>query len=217
MEKFVTTVKVKICGLTRKQDVRAAAEAGADMLGFVFARSPRQLSIRDAGALMHDVPDGITRVGLFMNDRETRVKEVVESLSLDLLQFHGDEENGFCASFGLPFIKAISMGTEAGGDKHTVTAKAGLYPDAAGYLYDAHRPGMAGGTGSTFDWSLLGRGEKRLWLAGGLTPENVERAVAQVRPWAVDTSSGVEDRPGCKNHALMQAFVTAAKSVDMDG
>ena len=202
-------VKVKICGMTRVADVIAAADAGADMLGFVFAASPRQLSIERAAVLLEAVPQGVTRVALFMNDGEERVRPVIDSLPIELLQFHGSEERSYCADFGLPYIKAVAMG--AGSD---VIDAAALYPDAAGYLYDGHVSGASGGSGDTFDWSLLARVDKPVWLAGGLTPDNVATAVATVRPWVVDVSSGVEDAPGCKNHELMKSFIRAAKSAE---
>jgi phosphoribosylanthranilate isomerase len=131
---------------------------------------------------------------------------------LHLLQFHGSEDNDYCASFGLPFIKAIAMGQGAGPADEGL-----LFPDAHGLLYDGHAPGAPGGGGDVFDWSLLPAGRQGVWLAGGLNAENVAGAIRQCRPWAVDVSSGVEDSPGIKNHALIRAFVQAAKSVDLDG
>ena len=206
----MSNVKVKICGLTRAQDVDAAVEAGADMLGFVFAPSPRQLNLDSAVKLIKEVPPAVTRVGLFMNAGVEQVNEILESLPLDLLQFHGAEDSCFCASFGMPYIKAIAMG-DAGGPLDA----ASLYPDAAGLLYDSHQSGKAGGTSRTFDWSLLDNQADRIWLAGGLKPDNVADAIRTVRPWVVDVSSGVETAPGIKSYQLMQDFVRAAKSVDI--
>ena len=207
----MSTVRVKICGMTRSEDILAASTAGADMLGFVFASSPRQLSLESAVDLLSEVPDGILRVGLFMNSGAGSVNEVLESVSLDLLQFHGNEDRLFCGSFGVPYVKAIAMG-----NTRSPVDAAALYPDAAGHLYDSHAPGEAGGTGNTFDWSLLRKGTHPVWLAGGLTPGNVASAVKQVRPWAVDVSSGVEESPGRKSYELVKAFIRAAKSIDMD-
>jgi phosphoribosylanthranilate isomerase len=203
-------VRVKICGITREADLDAAAEAGADMLGFVFATSPRQLTLEQAGALLARVPEGIRRVGLFMNPAKESVREVIERMPLDLLQFHGNESSDFCGSFGMPYIKAIAMGA---GSVHIDAATE--FPDAAGYLYDGHKNGTAGGSGSTFDWSELRQAAHPLWLAGGLTTANVIKAIELVQPWAVDVSSGVESAPGIKNHELMKAFITAAKSVQL--
>ncbi|MFT5768487.1 MAG: phosphoribosylanthranilate isomerase, partial [Lysobacterales bacterium] len=137
-------------------------------------------------------------------------REILESLPLDLLQFHGAEDSRFCASFGLPYIKAIAMG-----DTSDPSDAAALFPDAIGLLYDSHQTGKAGGTSRTFDWSLLDNQSDRVWLAGGLKPGNVAAAIRKVRPWAVDVSSGVETAPGLKSNQLMQAFIRAAKSVEL--
>jgi len=204
----MSEVRVKICGLTRLADVNAAVESGADMLGFVFAHSPRQLSMAAATELLRAVPAGVMSVGLFMNQQAIHVQELLDKLDLDLLQFHGSEDNEFCAAFGMPFIKAIPMG----GDALPADGSA-MYPAAQGLLYDSHAPGGPGGSGDTFDWSLLPLGGRQIWLAGGLTATNVSIAVKQCRPWAVDVSSGVEDRPGIKNHDQIRAFIRAAKSV----
>ncbi len=207
----MSTVRVKICGMTRPEDILAASAAGADMLGFVFARSSRQLSLNSAIDLLDEVPVGIVRVGLFMNSRARSVNKVLDSVSLDLLQFHGNEDRLFCGSFGVPYVKAIAMGNTS-----SRVDAAALYPDAAAHLYDSHAPGRAGGSGNTFNWSLLRKGTHPVWLAGGLTPANVAAAVKQVRPWAVDVSSGVEESPGRKSHDLVKAFIRAAKSIDME-
>ena len=190
--------------------MRNAVDAGADMLGFVFAPSPRQLTSQAAAKLAALVPPGIVRVGLFMNPEAMQVRAVMKEVPLDLLQFHGCEDNHFCHSFGQPFIKAISMGSEDG--KADMNR---MYPDAQGLLYDSHATGGPGGTGQVFDWTLLEQGVHSIWLAGGLTPENVGAAVKLVRPWAVDVSSGVEDSPGIKNHGMVRDFIRAAKAVDI--
>jgi phosphoribosylanthranilate isomerase len=202
-------VKVKICGLTRATDVRAAAGAGADMLGFVFADSPRRLDIETAARLVGEVPRGVLCVGVFLDQPAKLVDDVLARVPLGLLQFHGRESNTFCAAFGMPFVKAVAMGgSGAESDPHDA------YPDAEGLLYDSHAPGAPGGQGRVFDWSLLPRDGRRLWLAGGLTVDNVAEAVERCHPWAVDVSSGVEDSPGVKNHDLVRRFVDSAKSVE---
>ena len=206
----MSKVKVKICGMTRGQDVRHAVNAGADMIGFVFAPGPRQLTPQAAAELTALVPPGVVRVGLFMNPEALQIRTVLKELSLDLLQFHGSEDNYFCNSFGLPFIKAIAMGSDP-----VPADMIRDYPDARGVLYDSHAPGGPGGTGEVFDWSLLVHGVQAIWLAGGLTPENVGEAVERVRPWAVDVSSGVEDSPGIKNQRKVQNFIRAAKAVNL--
>ena len=197
--------------MTRVDDVRVAARAGADMLGFVFAPSPRQLTPDSALILLDTVPGGVVKVALFMNQQAGFVNETLKSGLIDLLQFHGNEDNGFCASFGLPFIKAIAMG-----DGGRAEDAAQLYPDAQGLLYDSHVSGGAGGSGDIFDWALLPRSRHPVWLAGGLTPSNVADAVRQCEPWAVDVSSGVEDAPGIKNRNLVEAFIRNARSVNIE-
>ncbi len=201
----MTAVKVKICGLVRPEDVAAAVEAGADVLGFIFAASPRQLAPEQAARLTAAVPDGIIRVGLFMNQPATLVRTTLASAELDVLQFHGDEDNTFCRQFGRPFIKAISMRSE------DPEREAGTYPDAVGVVLDSHAPGGAGGTGQAFDWRREVRVTQPVWLAGGLNPDNVAEAVRRFSPYAVDVSSGVEDSPGVKNHALIRKFIDNAR------
>lgn len=204
----MTGVRVKICGITRLQDLQDAVEAGADALGFVFTpRSRRVLSAVDAAALVRRVPAFVARVGLFMDQSADEVERVMDQVPLSLLQFHGGEDAAFCRRFGLPYLKAVSMGSG-----ESVQAAAAAFEDAAGLLLDSHRAGQAGGTGRPFDWSLAPRVALPLVLAGGLTPDNVRRAVREVQPWAVDVSSGVEDAPGIKNRHLMSKFISEAKS-----
>ena len=200
-------VKVKICGIRRPQDLRAAVAAGADALGFVFAPgSSRRLTVEEARVLVALVPAFISRVGLFMDQSQAEVEQVLQRVPLSLLQFHGREEAGFCRQFGLPYVKAVAMGSDAAPER-----AARDFADAAALLLDSHRAGGVGGTGQTFDWGGIPRMPLPLVLAGGLTPENVRRAVQQVRPWAVDVSSGVEDAPGEKNPEKMQTFIREAK------
>lgn len=200
-------VRVKICGLTRQQDVYAAIEAGVDALGFVFAeRSKRRVEMGHAVQLASIVPAFVSRVGLFMDQDAATVRAVLNQVPLSLLQFHGSEEAGFCRQFGLPYIKALSIGDEA-----ALSAAERDYTDAAALLLDSHEPGGLGGTGKVFDWARIPQTARPLVLAGGLNPQNVAKAVRQVKPWAVDVSSGVEDAPGQKNTAKMQAFINEAK------
>lgn len=203
----MTPVRVKICGITRLPDLQAAVAAGADALGFVFAsRSPRALSAAAAETLVAQVPAFVSRVGLFMDHSAAEVATVLERVPLSLLQFHGSEDAGFCRQFGLPYIKAVAMGSPGEAER------AGReFPDAAALLLDSHRAGEAGGSGQSFDWSRIPRLSRPLVLAGGLTPANVRRAVREVRPWAVDVSSGVEEAPGIKSAEKMQAFIREAK------
>ena len=202
----MSPVKVKICGLTRTRDVAASLRHGADALGFVFARSPRRVSADRAADLTADVPDGIIKVGLFLDPSPEEVRTILAVVPVDLLQFHGNEDNDFCARFGLPFLKAIAMGDL------DPAAQAQAYPDAAGLLLDAHRSGERGGTGERFDWTrAAGLTDKPVWLAGGLTPATVRAGVQAVRPHAVDVSSGVESSPGIKSERLIREFIRQAK------
>jgi phosphoribosylanthranilate isomerase len=201
-------MRVKICGITRQEDVQAAVAAGADALGFVFApRSRRVLDPDAAAALARRVPAFVSRVGLFMDQDFEQVSRVLDRVPLSLLQFHGREDAAFCRSFGLPYVKALAMGSAP-----SLALAERSYADAAGLLLDSHRSGEIGGTGQSFDWSGIPDLELPLILAGGLTPDNVRQAVRQVRPWAVDVSSGVEDAPGIKNAEKMKIFVSEAKS-----
>lgn len=207
MEPVVAMVRVKICGLTRSQDVGISVAAGADALGFVFApRSKRVLAPGRAAQLVAEVPAFVSRVGLFMNQDLQAVTAILEQVPLSLLQFHGSEEAAFCRQFGLPYIKAVSMESE-----DSVRLAVAEYKDAAGLLLDSHPVGGTGGTGEVFDWSLVPECSMPLVLAGGLTPANVRQAIQQVRPWAVDVSSGVESSPGIKSEQLIRKFMDEAK------
>jgi phosphoribosylanthranilate isomerase len=202
-------VRVKICGLTRPQDVDAAIAAGADILGFVFTESPRRIGIELARRLIADVPAGILRVGLFLDQDHDEVTGVVNAVSLDLLQFHGKETEEQCNAYGLPWLKAVAMTNE-----NSASEAEENYPGAAGLLLDSHGQGEKGGTGRVFDWSMTKPLQKPVWLAGGLNPDNVTTAIRVVRPYAVDVSSGVESAPGIKDAARMQAFVRAVRQIN---
>jgi len=200
-------VRVKICGITRSVDIQAAVQAGVDALGFVFApRSKRLLEPSLAAELVAQVPAFISRVGLFMDQDSGAVVSVLDRVPLNLLQFHGNEDATYCRQFGLPYIKAVSMVSD-----QAVQQALDEYPDAAALLLDSHAPGGVGGSGAVFDWALIPAASMPLVLAGGLRPGNVRQAVVQVKPWAVDVSSGVEDTPGIKNEELMREFIKEAK------
>jgi phosphoribosylanthranilate isomerase len=199
--------RVKICGITRAEDGLAAAAAGADAIGLVFAESPRRVTVAQARAVVDALPPFIKVVGLFVDAAETEIREVLHQVPLDLLQFHGRESPEFCRSAGRPYIKAIAMRDGVDG-----AAEARRYPDAAGLLFDAYHPQLAGGSGDTFDWARVPRDLRRpVILAGGLTPENVASAVQAVRPYAVDVSSGVEVSKGIKSAEKIVAFIRNAK------
>lgn len=181
--------------------------SGADALGFVFVpRSSRCLTIKQARVLVESVPAFVSRVGLFQNQEANRIHEVMNQMALSMLQFHGDEEPDFCRQFGLPFIKAINLKSP-----DPIATAESRYPDAAGILVDSHETGGLGGTGKTLNWSEIKVGQLPLILAGGLSPDNINRAVKLVRPWAVDVSSGVESSPAIKDHGAIQKFIQEAK------
>lgn len=199
--------RIKICGLTRPQDVRAAVDAGADAIGFVFyPPSPRAVSIEQAAELVALLPPFVTSVGLFVNPAPDEVEAVLSRLPLQLLQFHGDESDVDCARFGRPWIKAARM--RPGVD---LLEFAALHPRACGILVDAFVEGYGGG-GKTFDWSLIPKGFSRpLVLSGGLDADNVVEAVRRIRPWAVDVSSGVESAKGIKDADRIAAFIAGVR------
>ena len=203
--------RIKICGLTRVRDVRAAVDAGADAIGLVFyPPSPRFLSLEAAKELRDAVPPFVTSVALFVNPTGEQVRQVLECVRPALLQFHGEETPEFCARFGLPYLKACRV-------KQGVDLLEYLQPfsGAAGWLLDSH-VAEYGGVGETFDWSLVPAERMRpLILSGGLSCENVGEAVRRVRPWAVDVSSGVETAKGIKDAAKIAAFVTEVRNADV--
>ncbi len=200
-----TRTRVKICGLTRSEDVRAAVAAGADALGFVFAeRSARYVTPEQAAALMRDVPPFVQTVALFLDPDADWVRTVIGDANPDLLQFHGREKGAFCSSFSRPYIKALGKDLFAKG----MAAAVQDHPHARGFLLDSHVSGEVGGTGVAFDLSMWPeQGGRNMILAGGLSVDNVAEAVRTVRPYAVDVSSGVEQRPGIKDAEKMNAFV----------
>ena len=206
----MSRTRIKICGLTRAQDVRAAVAHGADAIGFVFyASSPRAVSIAQAAELVALLPPFVASVGLFVNATEDDINCVLERVPLQLLQFHGDEAEADCARFGRPWIKAARM--RAGVD---LVEFASFHPGASGVLVDAFVEGYGGG-GKTFDWSLIPQGFGRpLVLSGGLDADNVVDAVRRIRPWAVDVSSGVESDKGIKDTAKIAAFIAGVRDAD---
>ncbi|MGH8036091.1 MAG: phosphoribosylanthranilate isomerase [Lysobacterales bacterium] len=204
----MSRVRIKICGLTRTEDIETAVAAGADALGFVFVpASPRCLEASAAALLCARVPAFVCRVGLFLNQEPECVRAVLKRVPLSLLQFHGDEDAGYCGQFGLPYVKAIR-----GQPREAVALAEAGFADAAGILVDSHLPGGLGGTGLALDWNGLQAGRKPLILAGGLNPFNVAEAIRLVRPWAVDVSSGVELAPGIKDANAVRQFINEARS-----
>ncbi len=204
--------RVKICGITRAQDAQAVARSGADALGLVFyERSPRHVGVQQAAQLAAAIPPFVTVVGLFVNPPEDEVRNVLRRVPLDVLQFHGEEEPEFCMRFNRPYIKAIRV--KAGVD---LLQCASRYSSAQGLLLDAYIEGTRGGTGESFDWSLIPQGlPLPVILSGGLHAGNLAEAIRQVRPYAVDVSSGVEAAKGVKDVAKVAAFINEVKRIDV--
>jgi len=204
------SVKVKICGITCVADGLAAAEAGADMIGLMFyARSPRYVSVAAAKEISRALSPFVIKVGVFVNPDEDTVMRAISECGVTLLQFHGEEKPEFCAQFGVMSMKAFRVR-----DADSLLALPDYATDA--YLLDAYSPDAHGGTGAKFNWELAIEAKKQgkpVFLAGGLTPENVGAAVQQVQPFGVDVSSGVESAPGKKDAAKVRAFIQNAKQV----
>ena len=197
-------VRIKFCGITRPADALCAVELGADAVGLNFYRgSQRCVDFETAGEIISVLPPFISKVGLFVNQDEDEIRMIINGLPLDYLQFHGDESPQDCSRYDKPYIKSIKMT-----DTVDLVLESGKYHQCAGLLLDAYVEGMAGGTGQKFDWARVPSVLTRpVILAGGLTPENVKAAVIQVKPFAVDVSSGVESSPGIKDPDKMAAFV----------
>lgn len=202
-------MQVKICGITRPEDGAAAASLGADAIGLVFWEgSRRAVDVDGARRICDALPPFIAVTALMVNPSPDEVELVLNSLPINVLQFHGDEAPAFCEQWRLPYIRALRA--QAGVD---LTAEAAKYPHARGFLLDAVHQGQFGGTGQTFDWALVPQSFNRhVILAGGLNPANVGEGVRQIRPVAVDVSSGVESSPGIKDHDKMQRFIEIAKA-----
>jgi phosphoribosylanthranilate isomerase len=205
--------RVKICGITRAEDARSAVEYGADAIGLVFFDdSPRHVTLEQAGRITAAVAPFVTVVGLFVNASPSAILRVLENIPLGLLQFHGHELNDDCNSYGLRFIKSLAMKPET-----DLRAQVEAYPDASGILLDAWQPQTHGGGGEAFDWAQVPKDLPLLLiLAGGLTPANVGAAIRQVRPYAVDVSSGVESSKGIKSADKISAFMEGVRGSDTD-
>ena len=203
--------RIKICGITRVQDARAAAECGADAIGLVFyPPSPRYLSTERAVELRDALPPFVQTVALFVNPDAAQVAQVLQRVRPGLLQFHGEETPDFCGQFGVPFVKACRM--KPGGDALEYLRP---FSRAAAWLFDSHVPEY-GGVGEGFDLSLMPVvKEKPVILSGGLSPANVAEAIRRVRPWGVDVSSGVESAKGVKDAAKIAAFMAEVRDADV--
>lgn len=206
--------RVKMCGMTRPVDVAMACELGVDAVGLVFCpTSPRYVELSQARELIGACSPLVNIVALFRNPKEKEVKYLLDELTINYLQFHGDEPSLFCASFNTAYIKAIAMG----GTSADVTDSIDMFDASAdALLFDSHSRQKAGGSGETFDWSQVpGNLRTPMILAGGLRSDNIAVAIDQLRPYAVDVSSGIESAKGVKDHRLMRDFMTAVRAADI--
>ena len=211
----LSRIRIKICGLTRAQDVHVCANSGADALGFVFyPPSKRFVSAAHAAELCADLPAFISTVAIFVNPEPQAVKDVIHRLKPSLLQFHGDEDPDYCASFGMPYLKAFRVGGPGLDTPANVAKTCHEFSRAAGWLFDSYTPAF-GGSGQGFDHALLTDVSKAqnaprpMILSGGLNAQNARAALLALTPWAVDVSSGVEDSPGVKSAQKIHEFVRA--------
>ena len=202
--------RIKICGITSLSSAAAAIDAGVDALGFnMYERSIRFIGVDAANEILRELPSSTIKVGLFVNHSEDEVLSITQRCSFDVLQFHGDEDNSFCASFSKPFMKAIRVGGET-----DIASEVARYPDSVAVLLDSLVKGKFGGTGISFDWQNVPKLTKPVFLAGGLDVNNVSEAVRTVSPYAVDVSGGVESSPGEKDPELIRAFVHAVQATN---
>ena len=203
--------RIKICGITKPEDALSAISSGADAIGLVFyAASPRAVTVEQAARIVAVVPPFVSVVALFVNETASRVNQVLSSLSIDVLQFHGDESADFCQQFNRPYIKAVRVRPDL-----DLGSACGAYTTARAVLLDAWQEGVPGGTGKTFDWSLADMQlPLPVVLAGGLNPGNVGEAIAALQPAAVDVSGGVELRPGVKDREKIDRFISAVRTAD---
>lgn len=207
----ITRTRIKICGITRIDDARAAIAAGVDAIGLVFyPQSPRFLDIESAQSIVDQLPPLVTVVGVFVNQTIEEVREIADRLALDLLQLHGDETPEQCRRYGRPYIKGVRMR-----DDVDLPEIVGAFPDCRGVLLDTYKPGIEGGTGVTFSWKRIPATMiKPVILAGGLNPRNVGEAIEKVRPFAIDVSSGVEQTEGVKDAREIERLVRAVEAAD---
>lgn len=208
--------RVKICGITNPEDAVAAVEAGADAIGLVFyPPSPRAVTLEQAQKVVQVVPAFVTITALFVDPDPEQVQEILDGVRIDLIQFHGNEDSSYCEQFKVPYIKAIRVRQAS-----DVVASSLRFPSAQGILLDSYKPGVPGGTGETFDWSMAQNKEQKdqstkpIILAGGLNPSNVADAITQVNPFAVDVSGGVEASKGIKDHGKITEFLSEVYRVN---
>lgn len=195
--------RVKICGITRREDALTAIATGADAIGFVFyPPSPRAVTPAQAAEIVAQLPPFITVVGLFVDEDAATVAEIMAQVGLDRLQFHGDESPAYCRQFNRPYFKVFRMRPDI-----DLAKEAAEYADASAILLDSYQPNIPGGTGEIFDWQRIAALPQPLILAGGLNAQNVANAINTVQPYAVDVSGGVERSKGIKDAAKIAAFM----------
>lgn len=203
-------IRTKICGITRPEDAAAAARLGADAVGLVFyPQSKRAVTPAQAAQIVAALPPFVSAVALFVNESADNIRAVLRQVPIDTIQFHGDEDDAFCRQFARPYLKAVRV-------RHAedIRAASSRFPNARAILFDAYHPQAYGGTGQSFDWTLLARYAGKPWiLAGGLTPENAAEAVRISGAAAVDVSGGVESAAGIKDAAKIAAFLRSVEAV----
>ncbi len=205
-------MKIKICGITSKQDAFAAVELGVDALGFIFAKSPRRIEPEKARAIINSLPPFVKIIGVFVNEAPAKIREITEYCALDMIQFHGDETPDDCNKFMPRAVKAFQLKDES------TLEQMNLYSGKIrALLFDAFSKDKRGGTGKTFDWNLAIKGKDLgmpIILSGGLNPSNIEEAIKTVKPYAVDVNSGIEISPGKKDHVLMKQLFEVIKRLN---
>ena len=204
--------RIKICGITNAEDAAAAVAAGADAIGVIFAASPRQVTVAQAAEALAVVPSAVARVGVFVDASPEEVEEAVRVCGLTAVQFSGAESPRSCDDAPVPVIKAVPIGMDFG-----LNGAEPFRDHAAAVLLDTYDPLKAGGTSQSFDWQSLGAipGWAPVYVAGGLTPDNVGECIEVLRPFAVDVSSGVERAPGVKDHAKLSALCAAVRAAHL--
>jgi phosphoribosylanthranilate isomerase len=207
----MSRVRVKFCGITSAVDAEAAIAAGADALGFVFyAASPRSVTPSTAAQIIRALPPFVTSVGLFVNASAEEVEHTIAATAIDRVQYHGDEPASLCRQISRPWIKAIRVGVN-----RDVSAAVERYAEASALLFDTYDAHLYGGSGRVFDWQLLPADMPMPFiLAGGLTPDNVARAIRDTRPYGVDVSGGIEASKGVKDNQKMERFITEVKRLE---
>lgn len=204
--------RIKFCGMTREADIAKAVALGVDAIGLILVPgSKRELSLQRAAELSAAVPPLVSLVCLVANQPEQQIRTILAAMRVDLLQFHGNETDAQCKIYGRPFVKAVAMGDD------DAAVQLNDWPSAVALVLDGHRRGELGGQGRSFDWSAqIDRSRQPLLLAGGLSEGNVAQAIAAVRPYAVDVSSGIESAPGIKDPQRMEAFISEVQRVDRE-